>query len=241
MFRTLRREWGVTYFKLDFLFLGAVQGGKFHDAAATRIEAYRRGLQAIRRGTGDAFVLGCNAPTWPSIGLIHGSRSSSSIRRAWQSFANTARMNLSRNWLNGRLWWNDPDCAVFSGELPEEEYLFHATALRATGGLLLSGDDLTKLDPKRLDLLRKLLPPTGAAVFDDESLRVGRVRLKDKELVCLLNWEEQPRTFSFALPGPCRLIDYWTGEALGHHEGTVEIKDVPKHSARLLVCERASR
>jgi alpha-galactosidase len=242
LFRTLRRDWGCTYFKLDFLFWGAMQGGKFHDGAATRIEAYRRGMEAIRRGTGDAFVLGCNAPTWPSFGLVNGSRSSSSIRRAWQAFANTARMNLSRNWLNGRLWWNDPDCAVFSGELPEEEYLFHATALRATGGMLLSGDDLTKLDPKRLALLRKLLPPTGtAAVFDDESLGVGRIRLKDKELVCLLNWEEQPRTFSFKLPGPCRITDYWSGESLGHREGAVEIKDVPKHSARLLVCEPASR
>jgi alpha-galactosidase len=242
LFRTLRRGWGCTYFKLDFLFQGAVQGGKFHDASATRIEAYRCGMQAIRRGTGDAFVLGCNAPTWPSVGLIHGSRSSSSIRRTWQAFANTARMNLSRSWVNGRLWWNDPDCAVFSGELPEEEYLFHATALCSSGGMVLSGDDLTKLDPKRLALLRKLLPPTGtAAVFDDESLGVGRIRLRDKELVCLLNWGEQPRTFSFGLSGPCRLTDYWTGEAMGRHEGTVEIKDVPKHSARLLVCERDSR
>jgi alpha-galactosidase len=192
-------------------------------------------LEEFLFSTGDAFVLGCNAPTWTSLGLVHGSRSS--IRRAWQSFANTARMNLSRSWLNGRLWWNDPDCAVLSGELPEDEYLFHATALRATGGMILSVDDLTKLDPKRLVLLRKLLPPGGSAVFDDESLGVGRIRLGDKELVCLLNWGDKPRTFSFALPRPCRLTDYWTGETLGRREGTVEVKDVPKHSARLLVCE----
>jgi alpha-galactosidase len=242
LFRTLRRDWGCTYFKLDANFWGAMHGGKFHDPSATRIEAYRRGMQALLRGAGDAFVLGCNHPIWPSFGLVHGSRSSGDIKRVWRTFAGTARMNLSRNWQNGRLWWNDPDCAVFSGTLPEEEYLFHATVLCSSGGMVLSGDDLTKLDPKRLALLRKLLPPTGtAAVFDDESLGVGRIRLRDKELVCLLNWGEQPRTFSFELSGPCRLTDYWTGEALGRHEGTVEIKDVPKHSARLLVCERASR
>src|SRR5438105_7222136 len=66
--------------------------------------AYRRGMQAILRGTGDGFVLGCNHPVWPSLGLIHGSRSSNDIKRSWDRFASTARQNLSRNWQNGRLW-----------------------------------------------------------------------------------------------------------------------------------------
>src|SRR5438874_7859348 len=48
-----------------------------HDPQATRVEAYRRGMQAIRRGAGNAFILGCNHPLWPSLGLIHGSRSRS--------------------------------------------------------------------------------------------------------------------------------------------------------------------
>ena len=107
--------------------------------------------------------------------------------------------------------------------------------------MLLSGDDLTKIPAPRLAVLRKLLPPTGvAAEFEDDSLRVGRVRLKDRTVVCLLNWDEEPRALSFQVPGPCRVTDYWTGESLGRREGTVEIKDVPKHSARLLVCEPLS-
>jgi alpha-galactosidase len=238
LFRTMRRDWGCTYFKLDANFWGAMHGGKFHDPGATRIEAYRRGMEAIRRGAGDAFILGCNHPIWPSFGLIHGSRSSGDIKRAWQTFNHTARMNLSRNWQNGRLWWNDPDCAVLTGNLPEDEYLFHATAVYATGGMLLSGDDLTKISPERLALLRKLLPPSGvAAEFDDDTLRLGHVRLKGKSVICLLNWEDQPQTLSFKLPQPCKITDYWTGESLGHHEGTFEVKALAKHSARLLLCE----
>ena len=50
----MRREWGCTYFKLDANFWGAIHGGRFHDPQATRIEAYRRGMQAILRGAGDA-------------------------------------------------------------------------------------------------------------------------------------------------------------------------------------------
>jgi alpha-galactosidase len=240
LFRTLRRDWGMTYFKLDANFWGAMHGGRFHDPAATRVEAYRRGMGAILRGAGDSFVLGCNHPIWPSFGLIHGSRSSGDIRRAWRTFAGTARQNLLRGWQNGRLWWNDPDCATLTGDLPADEYRFHATAVYATGGMLLSGDDLTHTAPDRLAVLRKLLPPTGvAAEFEDDTLRVGHVRLKDRRVVCLLNWDERPQALSFRLPRPCTVTDYWTGENLGRREGVVEINDVPPHGARLLVCEPA--
>ena len=101
VFRTMRHEWGCTYFKLDANFWGAMHGGRFYDANATRIEAYRRGMQAIIRGAGDGFILGCNHPIWPSFGLIHGSRSSNDIKRTWERVATTARQNLSRNWQNG--------------------------------------------------------------------------------------------------------------------------------------------
>ncbi|MCA1652001.1 MAG: hypothetical protein LC753_17610, partial [Acidobacteria bacterium] len=97
---------------------------------ATRIEAYRRGMQAIIEGAGDGFILGCNHPIWPSLGLIHGSRSSNDIKRTWDRMARTARQNLSRNWQNGRLWWNDPDAVVLTGPLTDDEFQFHATALR---------------------------------------------------------------------------------------------------------------
>ena len=57
VFRTMRREWGCTYFKLDANFWGAMHGGRFHDRRATRIEAYRRGMQAIRAAPATAFCL----------------------------------------------------------------------------------------------------------------------------------------------------------------------------------------
>src|SRR6185503_4690018 len=188
VFKTMREEWGCTYFKLDANFWGAMHGGRFHDAKATRIEAYRRGMQAIRRGSGDSFLLGCNHPIWPSAGLIHGSRSSNDIKRTWDRIATTARQNLSRNWQNGRLWWNDPDAVVLASDVTDAECQFHATAIYATGGMVLSGDDLTKLAPARAAMLRKLLPPTGvAATFDDATLRVGTMPLPSGLMMCFFN------------------------------------------------------
>jgi alpha-galactosidase len=234
VFRTMRDQWGCTYFKLDANFWGAMHGGRFHDPRATRIEAYRRGMQAILQGAGDAFILGCNHPIWPSIGVIHGSRSSNDIKRAWDRIATTARQNLSRGWQNGRLWWNDPDAVVLATDLTDAECQFHATAIYASGGMVLSGDDLTALPPARAAMLRKLLPPTGiAAEFEDASLRVGTVQLQDARMICLFNWSDAPASLSFRVPQASVISDYWTGESLGRRVGLVSL-DLPGRSARLL-------
>jgi alpha-galactosidase len=238
VFRTMRTEWGCTYFKLDANFWGAIHGGRFHDPRATRIEAYRRGMQAVLRGAGESFILGCNHPIWPSLGLIHGSRSSNDIKREWNRIATTGRQNLYRNWQNGRLWWNDPDAIVLMGDLPAAEFQFHATVIYASGGMILSGDDLTKISPERLAMLKKLQPPTGvAARFTDESLRVGVMKLPGHQMICLLNWDNTPQTISFRLPQESQITDYWSGEALGKHKGVFSVKEMPPHSARLLVCK----
>jgi alpha-galactosidase len=234
VFKTMRTEWGCTYFKLDANFWGAMHGGRFHDSTATRIEAYRRGMQAIRRGSSDGFLLGCNHPIWPSAGLIHGSRSSNDIKRTWDRIATTARQNLCRNWQNGRLWWNDPDAVVLASDLTDSECQFHATAIYASGGMVLSGDDLTKLPPARATMLGKLLPPTGvAATFDDATLSLGRVTLASARMMCLFNWEDRPQTLAVRLASPVNVTDYWTDASLGRRQGVMSI-EMPPRSARLL-------
>jgi alpha-galactosidase len=236
----MRNEWGVTYFKLDANFWGAIHGGRFNDPRATRIEAYRRGMQAVLRGAGDSFILGCNHPIWPSVGLIHGSRSSNDIKRTWDRIKTTAQQNFLRNWQNGRLWWNDPDAIVLAGDLPENEFLFHATAIYATGGMLLSGDDLTTIPEKRLAMLKRLLPPTGvAAEFDDGNLRIGTVKLPGKQMFCCFNWADTPVTLTKRLYRAVRATDFWTGESLGRMENRLILENMPPHSARLLECTDA--
>lgn len=234
--RTMREEWGVTYFKLDANFWGALHGGRFHDPKATRIEAYRRGMQAVLKGTKDAFVLGCNHPIWASLGLIHGSRSSNDIKRTWERVSRTARENLSRNWQNGRLWWNDPDAVVLTGDLGLEERRFHATAIWASGGMLLSGDDLTQAPPESLDMLRRLHPPTGEpARFADDGFRIGAMSLKEGRGVCLLNWDDTARTVSVRPPADGPLRELWTGVELEGARGGEVTLTLPPRSGRVLL------
>jgi alpha-galactosidase len=246
LFRTMRRKWGCTYFKLDAIYWATIPGGHRYDPKATRIEAYRRGMEAIRRGAGDAVILGCNQPMWASLGLIHASRSSLDIDRSWGSFTSIGRENLLRGWQNGKLWWNDPDCVVLfdtpskssAGKpprVPLREYQFHATTIFASGGMLLSGDDLTQIPPDRAAMLRKLLPPAGiCARFENEAFEVGETRLSGREMFSLFNWGDEPKDRVIHLKRTSRLKDYWTGEDLGIHSGTVTIPSLPGRSARLL-------
>jgi alpha-galactosidase len=250
LFRTLREEWGCTYFKLDAIYWATLPEGRRYDANATRIEAYRRGMEAIRKGAGDALIMGCNHPIWPSFGLVHASRSSLDISRSWESFTSIGRENLLRGWQNGRLWWNDPDCVVLhdaasadvmdaggklttTGRVPDNEYQFHATFIYATGGMLLSGDDLTKITPRRAEMLKRLVPPTGTcARFEDESFTIGRTPRAGGEMVSVFNWSDAPVTRLVKFPSAAEAKDYWTGADLGRsNELSVEL---PPRSAKLI-------
>lgn len=139
------------------------------------------------------------------------------------------------------MWWNDPDAVCLMGDLSEDEFLFHATAIYATGGMLLSGDDLTQISPERMELLKKLQPPTGvAARFSDDSLRVGAVDLPDRRIRFLLNWDDAPGTFKLSLPGRHRVRDLFGGADLGVHDSGDSLA-LPPRSGRVLLCtpERA--
>lgn len=253
VFRTMREQWGVTYFKLDANYWGALHGGHHHDTTATRIEAYRRGMEAIRRGAGDAFILGCNAPMWPSLGLVDGMRTSNDISRSWENFRMTGQENLARSWQNGRLWWSDPDCLVLTNStqrdlmgkpskarpLTDAEFLLHATVIYATGGLILSGDDLAAIPAERLAWLQHLLTPTGRAMgFADGSFQVGRVHVTPQiEDIALFNWDDAPVTRTVAIPPGSTVRDLWTNAPHPVTTPTSLEKTLAPHSAALLRIE----
>ncbi|MBO8161014.1 MAG: alpha-galactosidase [Thermosipho sp. (in: Bacteria)] len=117
------REAGFRFFKIDFLFSGAIPGKRFKNA--TPIQAYREGLDIIRKATGDSFILGCGAPLLPSVGFVDGMRIGPDtapyfdrtlpdlmIPNAYYALRNT----IVRYFTNGRWWWNDPDCLLLRKE-----------------------------------------------------------------------------------------------------------------------------
>ncbi len=123
---------------------------------------------------------------------------------------------------------------MLAGELSDSECQFHATAIYASGGMVLSGDDLTAIPPARAAMLRKLLPPTGvAAEFEDETLERGHRSAAGARMVCLFNWDDAPQTRVVRLESGARVVDYWTDESLVHRDGALSIGMLPR-SARVL-------
>jgi alpha-galactosidase len=148
VFRTLAGL-GFDYFKLDFLYAGALAG----------IGAYKEGLRIIRRGAGPhATLLGCGAPLLPSIGLVDAMRigpdvlaqPSHSSESSASSIAKARSASEARAWMNGRLWVNDPDCLVARPEVPERETW--APFVADYGGVVFSSDDLSRLDARGVEL-----------------------------------------------------------------------------------------
>jgi len=245
IFREMREKWGVNYFKLDANYWGAIHGGIHYDKTATRIEAYRRGMKAILKGCDEnSVVLGCNAPIWGSMGLVTAMRTSGDMYRDWSTIRSTAYENLCRAWQNGRLWDSDPDCVLltndtlFSGKkaIEPNEWMFHATAVHAVGGLMLSGDRASLLKEKELAILKKLLKPTGkVARFSDAKMETAFTDLGDAQYYYLFNWSEKDTIdLTVNLKKKSQLTDFWTGEKLGEFEGIYTITKLPPNSARLI-------
>jgi len=178
LFRTITRDWGYEYIKLDAMDRGAPAGAIFSDPRATRTEAFRRGFEAIRRGAAGAFILGCNAPFGPSVGLADGMRVSMDVGPTWGSSegcnARSSLRSAIRRWFfHGRTWWNDPDCLIVRGPerltgpggredrpgLSLDEARTLAAGIGLLGGMLFLSDDMPRLERKRTELHDLLFPP----------------------------------------------------------------------------------
>ncbi|MFG2270830.1 glycoside hydrolase family 36 protein [Streptomyces chartreusis] len=163
VFRTLRAE-GYDYFKVDFLYAGALDGVR-HDRETDALTAYRDGIRLIREAIGaDAYLLGCGAPMLPSLGLFDAMRVSPDTAPHRRPEADDHSQpgqdpaeftGAGRQWQHGRLWVNDPDCLMARPAVETRERW--AAHVEATGGLMASSDRLLSLDEWGVATTRRLL------------------------------------------------------------------------------------
>ena len=168
---TALRATGIDYFKIDFLFAGAMAGRRAQDADG--VAAYRHGLRVIRESIGeDAYLLGCGAPILPSVGLVDAMRVGPDIAHHYEpedgdqsqpSQRAAARNTRWRAWQHGRFWVNDPDCLVTGPHVERREEW--AEVVERHGGLRASSDRLRGLDDWGLETTRRLVRPVGAEPF----------------------------------------------------------------------------
>ncbi|MEV6386221.1 glycoside hydrolase family 36 protein [Streptomyces sp. NPDC051773] len=162
VFTTLRAE-GYDYFKVDFLYAGALDGVRH--ASVDALTAYRQGIELIRAAIGpEAYLLGCGAPILPSIGLFDAMRVSPDTaphrRPEADDYSQPGQdpaefTGVGRQWQHNRLWVNDPDCLMARPAVETRERW--AAHVEATGGLMASSDRLLSLDPWGVETTRRLL------------------------------------------------------------------------------------
>ena len=251
VFKVMREEWRVTYFKLDAILWGALPFGHHHLPNKTSVEAFRMGMEAIREGAGEgSFLLGCNAPMWPSIGAVNGMRITNDNNRSWAIFRQLARECFPRNWQHGRLWVNDPDTVLLQNHMTNimgpdaqfvnnkvavtaDEFMLNAAYTLASGGMALSSDDITTLQTENVEIMKRLLPPLGkAAVFTDRSYAVGEISMDGYDLLCLFNYEDESSTVTHPVGRSKQVVDFWSGDAVPLSGDALQLT-LPPHSARV--------
>jgi alpha-galactosidase len=254
------RALGFDYLKLDFLFAGALAGVR-HDPRVTAVQAYRRGIAALRRGAGPGvFLLGCGAPLGASIGLFEGMRIGPDVAARWTnptfdrvvgvesgpSARNSLTNVFARAPLHRRLWLNDPDCVLLRespSKLSDTEVRTLAASV-ALSGMVVVSDELDDLSGERLTWLRRMLPspnrtpsvgPARGGVPDELVLRFD-----DASVLWLrVNFGEQPERLdvdlrALGLRGPVRVWDVFAERELERASGDLALGTLEPHASRLL-------
>lgn len=251
VFSVMRNRWGCRYFKLDANMWGAIPAGRRFAAGCTAIEAYRSGMAAILEAIGeDGVLLGCNAPMWPSLGLVHAMRVSTDIARNWGTIRQAAQESFQRQYQNGHFWINDPDCAVYqdlkillydpAGEggntqrpLSENEKRFHLSAILAVAGVKFISDRITDWTQAQADMLQRVLQTDiDETVFlrEDYTVAYGSNRWGDR-FVFFFNPFETGIVRQAELNCSSDIREIWTDELIVRRD-TLRVKLLP-HSARI--------
>ncbi len=193
VFRTWAQDWGVGYFKTDFMLFGSEHGpdrAEWHMPGLSRIAIWRMMAALIREEIGDALWLGCGCPLWASVGYVDAVRIGRDVGVSWTgeySAESLLRDQVSRNHAAGILWQGDPDCVLLRDrfhDLSDDQVELLARFAAHAGGVLMTSDHLGELSPERAALFADLLrePIAGCdfpSLGEPEAPLIQRVRLHD--------------------------------------------------------------
>jgi len=155
-YKTLVREWGVRFIKLDFMDTTAIEGYRYRPNT-TALEAQRVGLQIIRDTVGDEVILDKDgSPMLSPVGLVDTGRISVDTGHSFQRTRDAAPGVAARFYMHRNFFVNDPDAFNTTGEsfsdfkkLPPSLTLSAAEASIAlsavSGGMYEIGDDMLVL------------------------------------------------------------------------------------------------
>ena len=225
-YRTLVREWGVKYIKLDFMDNTAIEGYYFRPNT-TALEAQRLGLQVIRQAVGDDVLLDKDgSPMLNPVGLLDEGRTSQDTGHTFERSKEAAPGIAARYYMHRNFFIADPDAFTVSRQLLEEREIQSPLTLEeaqvsialsaVSGGMYEIGDDLPTLgvDADRVALLKNpdllAMAKLGRAALPIDLLSYSAGDLQPsvfllhesprQAILTVFNWTDQPHSHRFSLP-----------------------------------------
>jgi alpha-galactosidase len=225
-YRTLAREWGVRFIKLDFMDTSAIEGYHYRPNT-TALEAQRIGLQIIRSAVGDEVILDKDgSPMLNPVGLVDTGRISADTGHSFERTKNAASGIAARFYMQHNFFVNDPDAFnVTATHLMERAHERSSITLGAaeasialsavSGGMYEIGDDMLILgsEKDRLALVenRELLnmPKVGRAstpvdlmTYEPEDSQPSIFFLREDQrqaILTVFNWTNAGRSHTLKL------------------------------------------
>jgi alpha-galactosidase len=182
--KNMKNNWGVRYFKIDFMRYGLedfvkeknkhLETIKAYDPTITSVERFRLGMKAMREAMGeDSYFLGCSAVFGPCIGFVDGMRTGGDIHPLYEAFPERCLANLSNFYLSGKVFNGDADYLVFREGIDEDEMVSkekfkHGGSMtmneaqmwadfnKLYGTTRLHSDNLVTLRPERKALVKEV-------------------------------------------------------------------------------------
>jgi alpha-galactosidase len=224
-YRTLVREWGVRYIKLDFMDNTAIEG-YYHRPNTTALEAQRLGLQIIRQAVGEDVLLDKDgSPMLNPVGLVDEGRTSQDTGHSFLRSKEAEPGIAARYYMQRNFFISDPDAFTVSRQLIEERTIQAPLTLNdaqvsialsaVSGGMFEIGDDLPTLgsDPDRVALVKnpdllamaklgRAALPLDLLTYADKDEQPSVFLLHEDQrqtMLAVFNWTEQPSSHTFTL------------------------------------------
>ncbi len=222
-YRTLVREWGARYIKLDFMDNTAIEA-YYHRPKTTALEAQRIGLEIIRQAVGEDVLLDKDgSPMLNPVGLVDEGRISQDTGHAFLRSKEAEPGIAARYYMHRNFFIADPDAFTVSRQLIEERTIQAPLTLNdaqvsiilsaVSGGMFEIGDDLPILgsDPDRVALVKnpdllamaklgRAAVPLDLLSYADKDEQPSVFLLHEDQrqsMLAVFNWTEQPSSHTF--------------------------------------------
>jgi hypothetical protein len=256
----ITHQWGFQYIKIDGLWTGTgtpieyvntgykddgIGDAVFHDPNKSNIEAYRDGLKLVREAAGkDVFILGCNGPQnmrsyGGAFGLVDGMRVGPDNKSDWKNLLRGPTFGSRHYFLNGRVWYNDPDPLYVRDSVPLNHAQLICSWVTISGDLNTSSEWYPGLSAERLDLLKRTMPSHGLPARPVDLLENDLPSvwlLTDdrhpvrRDVIGVFNWSDNEKQFTdslekLGLNGKTDYVafDYWKNALVPTIQGNLQV------------------